>query len=482
MGRAESYAEWLDLAREHDRCSGADQWREDDQCEWIHAGELRASIGRLRRMRKRGETWTLQNVFQDTLFRHQGECAQPELYQVARAGTKHIVEEYLAELETCFEYLLEIEEPGVDDAYRLAQVKRVGRVYGRPALMLSGGALLGLFHFGVVKALFEQQLLPRTISGSSMGSIIAAWACVHTDDELRDLFADPARINRQALAPLPLSRMWSESALLDQEKLRRFLPTVLHDRTFSGAMRHSKRILNITVSPLRKQQIPRLLNYLSAPEVLVNSAVLASCAIPVAFNPVQLSSRRRGRVEPWMRNERWIDGSVRSDLPFDALRQMLNINHFITSQTNPHVLPLLTLSPAGPGLAAALVRAGGSIYRHAATQALDVLRRHAPGDRVKAQFDKAHGVYSQDYGGTDMHVQLPLRPRLYAKMLSNPSLEEFHEYTRLGERATWPLIPMIRDRTRLSRMFGNAIGALVGQSERGARSRPRRDEARRRRA
>jgi TAG lipase/steryl ester hydrolase/phospholipase A2/LPA acyltransferase len=110
------------------------------------------------------------------------------------------------------------------------------------------------------------------------------------------------------------------------------------------------------------------------------------------------------------------------------------------------------------------VRAGGSIYRHAATQALDVLRRHAPGDRVKAQFDKAHGVYSQDYGGTDMHVQLPLRPRLYAKMLSNPSLEEFHEYTRLGERATWPLIPMIRDRTRLSRMFGNAIGMLMSRS------------------
>ncbi len=461
MDLAASYGEWHDLAVEHDRRSGAEEWREDDQCEWIHAGELRASIARLRRMRKSGETWALQHVFQDTLFRHQGECAQPELYQVARAGTKRIVEEYLGELEACFSYLLGLKEPGVDDAYRLQQVKRVGRVYGRPALMLSGGALLGLFHFGVVKALFEQDLLPRTISGSSMGAIIAAWACVHTDGELRELFADPTRINREALAPLPVSRMWKEASLLDQDKLRRFLPTVLDDRTFSGAMRHSRRILNITVSPLRKQQIPRLLNYLSAPEVLVNSAVLASCAIPVAFQPVQLMTRRRGRIEPWMKKERWIDGSVRSDLPFDALRQMLNINHFITSQTNPHILPLLTMSPAGPGLAASLVRAGGNVYRNLSTQALDVLRRHAPGDRLRAQFDKAHGVYSQDYGGTDMHVQLPIRPRLYAKMLTNPSLEEFHEYTRLGERATWPLIPMIRDRTRLSRMFGNAIGMLM---------------------
>ena len=331
--------------------------------------------------------------------------------------------------------------------------------------MLSGGALLGLFHFGVVKALFEQDLLPRTVSGSSMGSIIAAWACVHADDELRELFADPSRIDRDALAPLSVGRMRTQAALLDQGKLRRFLPRVLGDRTFSGAMRHSRRILNITVSPLRKQQVPRLLNYLSAPEALVNSAVLASCAIPVAFKPVQLMARRRGKVEPWMKNERWIDGSVHTDLPFDALRQMLNINHFITSQTNPHVLPLLSLSSPRSGLAAALVRAGSSTYQHGSVQLLDILRRHAPGAGLRRQLDKAHAIYNQTYAGTDMHIQLPVRPRLYAKMLSNPSLEEFQAYTRMGEVATWPRIPMIRDRTRLSRMFGNAIGVLKGRME-----------------
>ena len=399
-------------------------WREDDRCEWIHASELRASIARLRRMRRRGESWQLLNAFQDALFRHQGECAQPELYDVARAGTKRVIGEYLEELEQCFGYLLALKEPGVDDSFRLSQVKRVGRVYGRPALMLSGGALLGLFHFGVVKALFEQDLLPRTVSGSSMGSIIAAWACVHTDEELRTLFADPSRINREALGRLPVGKMRDQAALLDQAKLRRFLPTVLGDRTFSGALRHSRRILNITVSPLRKQQIPRLLNYLSAPEALVNSAVLASCAIPVAFRPVQLMARRGGKVEPWMKNERWIDGSVHTDLPFDSLRQMLNINHFITSQSNPHVLPLLGPYPRRPGLAAALVRAGSSTARHGSAQLLDILRRHSPGLAVRRQFDKAHAIYSQTYASTDMHIQLPFRPRQFARMLSNPSLAD----------------------------------------------------------
>lgn len=465
MSNAQSYIEWHEVAAEHDRLSGAEDWRDEDQCEWIHASELRATIARLRKMRKRRESWTLLNAFQDALFRHQGECAQPELYQVARAGTKRVIGEYLEELETCFAYLLKLRRAGVDDHYRLSQVKRVGRVYGRPALMLSGGALLGLFHFGVVKALFEQDLLPRTVSGSSMGSIIAAWACVHTDEELRDLFADPSSINRDALARLSVGKMRDHATLMDQAKLRRFLRTVLGDRTFAGAMRHSRRILNITVSPLRKQQIPRLLNYLSAPEALVNTAVLASCAIPVAFKPVQLMARRRGRVEPWMKNELWIDGSVHSDLPFDALRQMLDINHFITSQTNPHVLPLLSLYPTQPGLAAALVRAGTSTYRHGSTQLLDILRRHSPGTGLRRQLDKAHAIYNQTYASTDMHIQMPIRPRLYAKMLSNPTLEEFRDFTRMGELATWPRIPMIRDRTRLSRMFGNAIGGLMKRIE-----------------
>jgi NTE family protein len=312
-----------------------------------------------------------------------------------------------------------------------------------------------------------------------MGSIIAAWACVHTDEELQELFADPSRINREALGRLPITRMRDQSALLDQGKLRRFLPTVLGDRTFSGALRYSRRILSITVSPLRKQQIPRLLNYLSAPDALVNSAVLASCAIPVAFEPVQLMARRRGRAEPWMKKERWIDGSVHSDLPFDALRQMLNINHFITSQTNPHVLPLLSMYPTRPGLAAALLRAGSSTYRHGSTQLLDILRRHSPGPGLRRQLDKAHAIYNQTYASTDMHIQMPIRPRLYARMLSNPTLEEFGNYTRMGEAATWPRIPMVRDRTRLSRMFGNAIGALMRRIEAsprtsaGRRPRPR---------
>lgn len=43
---------------------------------------------------------------------------------------------------------------------------------------------LALYHIGVVKALNEQGLLPRIISGTAIGAMIAALICIHTDEEL----------------------------------------------------------------------------------------------------------------------------------------------------------------------------------------------------------------------------------------------------------------------------------------------------------
>jgi TAG lipase/steryl ester hydrolase/phospholipase A2/LPA acyltransferase len=313
--------------------------------------------------------------------------------------------------------------------------------------------------FGVVKALFEQDLLPRTISGSSMGSIMAAWTCCHTDDELRVLFADLSLINTDALGRLPMREMLKQRTVMDQAKLLKFLGTVLPDMTFGESLKHSRRILNVTVSPLRKLQTPRLLNYLSSPEALVRHAVLASCAVPLVFKPVQLMARQRGVVKPWMENELWVDGSVSGDLPFTQLTQMLNINHYITSQANPHVVPFLALQ--GSGVVPAMARMQGNIVRKGAAELFDVARMHAPGGLLRSAFDTAHSVSDQVYAGSDMHIQLPFRPALYAKVLSNPSFKEFQDYVRLGERATWPQLAMIRNRTRLSRLFGTYIGILT---------------------
>jgi predicted acylesterase/phospholipase RssA len=42
-------------------------------------------------------------------------------------------------------------------------------------------------HFGVVKAFLDEGLLPRVITGTSAGGIVAALTCTRTDEELKVL-------------------------------------------------------------------------------------------------------------------------------------------------------------------------------------------------------------------------------------------------------------------------------------------------------
>ena len=52
--------------------------------------------------------------------------------------------------------------------------------------MLSGGAGLGSYHFGVVSALVKCGLVPKVLAGSSVGSIICAIVATHTDEEIQE--------------------------------------------------------------------------------------------------------------------------------------------------------------------------------------------------------------------------------------------------------------------------------------------------------
>jgi len=42
---------------------------------------------------------------------------------------------------------------------------------GSTALCLSGGAMLTMVHFGVVRALLDADLLPRVVTGTSAGAL-----------------------------------------------------------------------------------------------------------------------------------------------------------------------------------------------------------------------------------------------------------------------------------------------------------------------
>jgi len=69
---------------------------------------------------------------------------------------------------------------------------------------------------------------------------------------------------------------------------------------------------NITVSSSTTYEMPRLLNYLTAPNVLVYSAVAASCSLPFFFTSSEiLCKTESGQIAQWNpTGSRFIDGSV----------------------------------------------------------------------------------------------------------------------------------------------------------------------------
>ena len=82
--------------------------------------------------------------------------------------------------------------------------------------------------------------------------------------------------------------------------------------------------------------------------MVVWSAVIASCAIPVVFASVELLKKTKdGKLEPYYMtslrgNFKFVDGSVACDLPMARMSELFNINTYIVSQVNPHVAPFIT--------------------------------------------------------------------------------------------------------------------------------------------
>ena len=234
------------------------------------------------------------------------------------------------------------------------------------------------------------------------------------------------------------------------------------DLTFAEAWQRSGRVLNISVSPTRTRQKPRVLSHLTSPDVLVVSAALASSALPGLFPPVALRARNPdGTVVPYLPDEEWVDGSIAGDIPKLRLARLFNVNHFIVSQTNPHVAPVLGLTGVAPAVAgAATVTA-----RSQTTLATDILRRAAPSWLGPAQMlaDRAYNLVSQDYTG-DIDIHPRFRPQLLTRMVSNPTRADLATFILEGERATWPKIPRISDQTRIGRVFAECVRELRAHS------------------
>jgi predicted acylesterase/phospholipase RssA len=69
----------------------------------------------------------------------------------------------------------------------------------------------------------------------------------------------------------------------------------------------------------------KLLNYMTAPDTVIWSALLASAAVPGILNPVVLMQKLKdGSIVPWSWGSRFKDGSLRYALPRIPVANFLN--------------------------------------------------------------------------------------------------------------------------------------------------------------
>jgi NTE family protein len=304
--------------------------------------------------------------------------------------------------------------------------------------------------------------LPRVISGSSAGSVVAAFLGTHKDNELDALIRGEG-MDLHVWRRLKLGEMLRQKSIMDIRELERFLRQSLGEYTFEEAFKRTKRIINITVSPVDKNQHSRLLNYLTTPHLLVWSAVLASCSVPGLFPPVKLMTKDRlGHEKPYMASIRWVDGAIESDLPAQRLGELYNVNHHIVSQTNPHVLPFISDQTRKEGWQKFLRQVVKGEVKHRSKQLMEMMSYGIDRGIFKTLMEGTIAVIDQQYYG-DVTIHPKVRLRDYQRVLGDLSLAEFQAWVLAGERATWPKIAMIRDQTIIGQTLEDCIIRLKKQ-------------------
>jgi TAG lipase/steryl ester hydrolase/phospholipase A2/LPA acyltransferase len=269
-----------------------------------------------------------------------------------------------------------------------------------------------------------------------------------------------------------IERFVRDGVVFDGEVLKASLRESIGDVTFLEAYARSARVLNVAVSSTSMYDMPCLLNYVTAPHVLVWSAVVASCALPAFFASAPLLARDdvTGAVVPWevTGGDRWIDGSVENDLPMRRVAELFNVNHFIVSQVNPHIYPFLRRHaldagrdaagrPLGPRRwASRLAFAALALVRSELCHRLAQLAALGVAPRACAV---VRGVLSQKYHG-DITVVPEMRWTDLAHVFADRPRAALREAVALGARATWPKVGLIRARVAAELAIDEALISL----------------------
>ena len=477
---ARTYEEWEAAALQVDHLLRNDLWREDLQTKAYDFQLIRNRTRQITDALASDDIFALAHTLRSTLVRNLANITAPKLYNRAYAGTKRQIEVFAFAVAQAVQYITAHKYTGDDcmtNQGKMDFLHDARQSFGRSCLVLQGGSIFGLCHLGVVKALYLQDLLPRIIAGTATGALMAALVGVHTDHELlhflssdtMNLEAFAAASERDADAAVSASpklehnwvttlvrragRFFNYGLVLEPRVLEECVRANVGDMTFEEAFNHTKRVLNITIS-VTESGVPSLLNYVTAPNVLIWSAALVSNAVDLRKSPVGLLCKRPdGSIGPWdivpktyrpLKNGRATPGMDRRT-PLARIAQMHNVNHYIISQARPYIAPFLAPTShhsnaprySRESWSSFALRLFSMEIQHRLTQLsqLGLLGPSLSRLLLDESVPNSSWTLVPEVGVTD-----------FIRLLRNPTRKEVDYWMLRGERSVWPAITALRIR------------------------------------
>ncbi|KAK0125099.1 hypothetical protein ONS96_008965 [Cadophora gregata f. sp. sojae] len=474
-----NYADWVKEAKELDTFLGNEKWKEDDEYAYYDHKTVKRVLDQMRRCRRRiegssngsassgGEEKAVEDLkalVEACVKNNFVGVENSRLYSQTYYGTKNLVQDFIDEVEKGVTILVNTNQLDAEEKRTL--FKRMHTNFGRTALCLSGGASFAYYHFGVCKALLDANLLPEVITGTSGGALVAALIATRTNEELKKLLvpALAGRINAcsegfTTWAP----RWWKTGARFDSlEWAKKCSWFTRGSMTFREAYERTGRILNVSCVPADPHSPTILTNYLTSPDCVIWSAVLASAAVPGILNPVVLMMKTRtGTLTPYSFGHKWKDGSLRTDIPLKALNLHFNVNFSIVSQVNPHINLFFFSSRGSVGQPVTHRRGRGwrGGFLGSATEQylkldlnkwLKVLRHLELLPRPLGQ-DWSE-IWLQQFSGT-----ITIWPRTvvsdFWRILSDPNPKQLGRMLHVGQQSAFPKLKFLANRMKVERMI-----------------------------
>lgn len=483
---ATTYKTWYDISARLDELTGNNTWKLSPESVHYDYNLIYENMMDMRNARLAKDYRLLIYLIRTRWTRNIGNMGDLNLFRHSHVGTKRLVEEYIDECQKSLHSLVTDPDVNLDDRYLLGMLIQTRKNIGRTALLLSGGATFGVSHIGVLIALLENNLLPRIISGSSSGSIIASILCCHTNEEILELllgiaerkftiFGNPgneANSSRLKVFLERISHFLKFGTFFDISGLQETIYNFVGDLTFREAYNRTGKILNITVSPASIHEQTRLLNYLTAPHCLIWSAVCASCSLPGVFpsNTIYEKNPRTNEIHEWNNDNtsKYVDGSVDGDLPISRLSEMFNVDHIIAVQVNPHVSPVLRVAVGSVGgqsdseFKNTMRGIMNDCYDFVTSEMVHYLQVLHEINLYKNLTLKAVSILSQKYSG-DITILPDLHWKDFLKIFQNPTPEFLLEFILKGARAAWPKITVINNHCRVEFALDKEISYLRGR-------------------